>query len=354
MLALVSPDAFVPTKHPIRRIKVMADECLRRLDGELTAMYSVRGRQSIPPEALLKSSLLMALFSVRSERLFCEQLGYNLLYRWFLDMDLTESPFDASSFSKNRERLLEHDIAAVFFHEIVSMARSQRLLSSEEFSVDGTLIEAAASHKSLRARDGSDDDAPPPDDPGNPTVDYRGQRRSNDTHVSKTDPEARLARKGKGKEAKLSYAAHALMENGNGLLVDLLISRTNEHTERTAALEMLRKQCVGRRRRRVAGDKGYDTKGFVAGCRELDIAPLVAQNTERNGGSAIDARTTRHASYAAAQQIRKRIEEIFGWMKTVGGFRRTRFRGRDRTALAAWFVGAAYNLTRLARLMPAG
>ena len=352
MFALVSPDEFVPKDHPIRRIKALADDCLRVLEPQLTAMYATSGRASVPPERLLKASLLMALFSVRSERQLCEQLHYNLMFRWFLDMDLTERPFDATTFTKNRDRLMEHEIAHAFFREVVAHARSKRLLSEDHFTVDGTLIEAWASLKSLRPKDEKPEDREPPDDPGNPTVNFHGETRGNATHASTTDPEAKLARKGFGKEAKLCYGAHALMENRNGLLIDLHVAGVLDETEREAALHMLDRSLPGARRITVAGDKGYDTKGFVAGCRERNVTPHVARNTKRAGGSAIDARTTRHDGYRASQRIRKRVEEIFGWCKTVGGFRRTRYRGRDRTQLAAWMVGTAYNLLRIAKLEP--
>jgi transposase len=350
MLSIVSPEQRVPEKHPLRQIKAMADEALKELSPLLDAMYSVEGRPSIPPERLLKASLLMAFYTVRSERLFCEQLGYNLLFRWFLDMDMTEASFDHSTFSRNRERLLKHDLAGAFFAEIVQQARRARLMSDDHFTVDGTLIEAWASLKSFRRKDGSDQQSPP-DDPGNPTVNFHGEKRSNETHESTTDPESRLARKGNGKEAKLSYAGHALMENRNGLLADIRISEANGRAEPQTALEMLA-NVPTKGRITAAGDKGYDTAGFVDGCRAMNVTPQVAQNTSRRR-SAIDGRTTRHAGYAISQRIRKRVEEIFGWMKGTGGLRRTRYRGRDRTQLAAYLVGAAFNLLRMAKLAAA-
>jgi transposase len=308
MLSLVSPEQRVPEKHPLRRIKAMADEALQELSPLLDAMYAAEGRPSIPPERLLKASLLMALYTVRSERLFCEQLDYNLLFRWFLDMDMTEASFDHSTFSRNRERLLKHNLAGAFFAEIVQQARAARLMSDDHFTVDGTLIEAWASLKSFRRKDGSDNQ--PPDDPGNPTVNFHGEKRSNETHESSTDPESRLARKGNGKEAKLSYAAHALMENRNGLVVDLRISEANGRAEPTTALAMLA-DVPTKGRITVAADKAYDTAGFVAGCRAMNVTPQVAQHTTRRR-SAIDGRTTRHAGYSVGQRIRKRVEEIFG------------------------------------------
>jgi hypothetical protein len=292
----------------------------------------------------------MALYSVRSERQFCEQLGYNLLFRWFLDMNMVEETFDATVFTKNRERLLEHDVAGEFFRAVVEQARSAKLMSSEHFTVDGTLIEACASLKSFKKKDSDRDDEPPPDDPGNPTVDFRAEKRSNVTHESRTDPEAKLARKSKGREAKLSYLGHALMENRNGLLVDLRVTEANGRAECETAVVMLDENRTTSGRITVGADRAYDTRGFVANCRAISAVPHVAQNIERSGGTAIDARTTRHAGYGISQRLRKRVEEIFGWGKTIGGLRRTRFRGRKRTQLAAYIIGAAYNLLRISRL----
>ena len=354
MLCLMSPEGMVPERHPARRIKKMADDCLATMSATFDAMYAGTGRPSIPPERLLKASLLMALYSVRSERQFCEQLGYNLLFRWFLDMDMVEPTFDATTFTKNRERLLAHDVTGEFFRAVVEQARKAHLMSSEHFTVDGTLIEAWASLKSFKKKDAKDDDAPPPDDPGNPTVNFHGEKRTNETHASTTDPEARLARKGRGKEAKLSYSAHALMENRNGLLVDFRVAEANGRAEREVALSMLDEHKTVRGPATVGADKGYDTHDFVAECRAMNVVPHVAQVINEHRGSAIDGRTTRHTGYAISQRIRKRVEEIFGWAKTVGGFRRTRFRGRKRTQLAAYVVAAAYNLVRIARLAPAG
>ena len=350
MLLLASPDEFVPRRHPIRAVKDLADACLAELHDELAAMYSTLGRASVPPERLLKASLLIALFSIRSETQLCEQLHFNLLYRWFLDMDMQEPVFDPTTFTKNRRRLMDHEVAHKFFLRVVEHARSKHLLSQDHFTVDGTLIEAWASLKSLRPKGEKPQDREPPDDPGNPTVNFHGEKRGNSTHESTTDPEAKLARKGKNVGAKLCYGAHALMENKNGLLVDLHVAGVLDETEREAALRMLERSVPGRRRVTVAGDKGYDTKGFVDGCRARNITPHVARNVKRKGGSAIDGRTTRHMGYRVSQRIRKRVEEIFGWCKTVGGFRRTRYKGRERTQLAAWLVGAAYNLLRIARI----
>ena len=354
MLSLISAEDRVPKDHPLRRIKQLADGELSRLSSVFDSMYSSTGRPSIPPERVLKSLLVMALYSVRSERQFCEQLDYNLLFRWFLDMGMIEPGFDATVFSKNRERLLRHEVGRLFFEAVVGEARQLGLMSDEHFTVDGTLIEAWASLKSFRPRGKGGTDSSD-DDPGNPTVDFHGQQRRNETHQSTTDSESRLMRKGKGKEAKLSYGAHALMENRHGLLVDLVVTPAGTKVEREQAEQMLLRQChQGRRPKTVGADKGYDTFDFVSRLREWRMVPHVAANTRRRGGSAIDGRTTRHTGYAVSQRVRKRVEEIFGWMKTIGGFRRTRFKGTARTQLAAWFVGAAYNLLRIAKLRPVG
>ena len=350
MLCLMSPEDRVPEKHPLRAIKKLACAALDELSPLFDEMYSVIGRASIPPERLLKAQLLIALYSVRSERLFCEQLDYNMLFRWFLDMDMVESSFDPTVFTKNRDRLIEHDVARQFFGRIVAQARAAKLMSDDHFTVDGTLIEAWASLKSFKRRDEQPGDRPPPDDPGNPSVNFHGETRRNDTHESTTDPESRLARKGAGKESKLAYSQHALMENRNGLLVDLRIAEANGTAERDVAREMLETEVDRRRRTTVAGDKGYDTRSFVAECRALNVTPHVAQNITAHRGSMIDARTTRHAGYTISQRVRKRVEEIFGWTKTIAGFRKTRYRGEARTQLASYFIGAAYNLLRIAKL----
>jgi transposase len=350
MLSLLTPEKRVPAEHPLRAVKGMAESALDELSPLFDAMYSTVGRSSIPPERLLKASLLMALYSVRSERLFCEQLDYNILFRWFLDMNMEEPSFDHSTFSKNRERLIAHEVAKEFFLTIAAQAKASGLMSDEHFTVDGTLIEAWASLKSFRKKD-APGNRPPPDDPGNPTVDFHKEKRSNATHQSTTDPDAKLMRKGKGKEAKLSYSQHALMENRNGLLVDLRIAEANGTAERDLALEMVGDRVPGTRRITLAGDKGYDTKDFVAECGWRRITPHVAQHITETRGSAIDRRTTRHPGYSVSQRIRKRVEEIFGWTKTVANFRRTRFKGIARTELASYLVGAAYNLLRMARLL---
>lgn len=349
MLILGSPEQLVPKEHPIRQIKKMADEVLASLSPTLDAMYSTIGRPSIPPERLLKATVLMALYTVRSERQFCEQLNYNMLFRWFVDMDMTEPGWEHTTFSRNRERLLKHDVAAKFFYSVVDQAKRARLTSSEHFTVDGTLIEAWASLKSFKNKGGVD--KKPPDDPGNPSVDFRGDKRSNETHASTTDPDARLARKG-NTTSKLSYSAHALMENRHGLLIDFRVDTADGRAECRNALDMLDRAVPKKRWVTLGADKGYDNRDFVAQCRRRRITPHLAQNTARRGGSAIDGRTTRSAGYTISQRIRKRVEEIFGWTKTAGNFRKSRFTGLAKNRLAGFMVAASYNLLRLAKLLP--
>lgn len=352
MFTSVSPASVVPADHPLRQVKAMTDEILRELSSTFEGMYSRVGRPSIPPERLLKATLLMALYTVRSERMFVEQLGYNLLFKWFLDMNLDEAVFDASTFSKNRERLMEHDVAGQFFRAVVARARKAGLMSTEHFTVDGTLIEAAASLKSFKRKDDDDDNESKGDGgkkPRNAEVNFHGEKRSNETHQSTTDPESRLARKGNMQEAKLYFLGNALMENRNGLLVDVRIAQMSGFAEREVALQLLEENVAKDHRTTVAGDKGYDTRGFVADLRQMNVTPHIARHTNKRR-SAIDARTTRHDGYRISQVIRKRVEEIFGWFKTIGGLRRTRFRGVARTQLAAYVVGAAYNLLRVTRL----
>jgi transposase/IS5 family transposase len=351
MLGFIDLEERVPPDHPLRTIKRLADRALSELSDELNDAYAPAGRPSIPPERLLKASVLMALYSIRSERLFCEQLDYQLLFRWFLDMDLYEPGWDHSTFTKKRPRFLGFTGGRRLFDEVVYQADALGLLSNEHFTVDGTLIEAAASLKSFRRRDG-EPPAAPPDDPGNPSVDFHGERRSNATHGSTTDPDARLLRKGPGKEAKLAFLGHALMENRHGLLVDLQVSAATGTAERDAVPALLDEAADrGFRPRTLGADKNYDTAACIADQRVRGVTPHVAQNTGRNGGSAIDGRTTRHAGYAVSQRLRKRVEEIFGWMKTVGGFRRTPCRGVERTGLVGYLVATAYNLVRLSRLL---
>lgn len=351
MLLAVTPDQLVPADHPIRRIKPIVERALVALAPSFAVMYAPTGRPSIPPEHLLKGSLLIALYSIRSERQFCERLQYDLLFKWFLDLNITDPAFDASTFSKNRERLMQHDVAAQFFDAVLADAARHGLLSDEHFTVDGTLLESWASLKSFRPKDGGD--APPPGGGGrNPDVAFHGQKRSNATHASTTDPDARLARKGRGKEAKLCLAGHVLMENRNGLAVDVLLTHATGTAEREAALAMLDRQPGSRHRVTLGADKAYDTQDFVAACRERQITPHVAQNTSGRR-SAIDGRTTRHPGYAISQRIRKRVEEIFGWKKTVGGGRKLRYLGLARNQCWAELTTAAYNLVRLVKLIPA-
>lgn len=353
MLSVVSAEHRIPADHPLRRIKALADAELARLSPVFDRMYAERGRPSVPPERLLKACLLIALYSIRSERQLCEQLQYNLLFQWFLDLDLHAAPFDASTFAKNKERLLRADVARLFFEGIVQQAKAARLLSAEHFTVDGTLIEAWASLKSFRPKGERPGDRPPPDDPGNPTVDFHGERRSNATHASITDSDALLTRKGGGKEAKLALAGHVLMENRHGLCVDILVTRATGTAEREAALTMIRRQRRnGIRPRTLGGDKAYDTADFVRDVRAEGITPHVAPNITTRRDSNLDWRTLRHEGYQLSQRCRKKVEEIFGWGKTIGGLRKTRYRGVHRTGFWAYLVGAAYDLLRMANLMP--
>jgi transposase len=347
MLALVTLNELVPARHPVRTVKKLADECLRQLSGTFDEMYARIGRPSIPPERLLKAQLLMALYSVRSERMLCERIQYDMLFRWFLDMSMTESVFDASSFSRNRDRLLEHEVAHLFLQAVVKRAKREALMSSEHFSVDGTLIEAWASMKSFRPKDENDDDK----GDGNSWGSFKGEKRSNETHESKTDPEAKLLRKSAGKEAKLCFAEHVLMENRNGLIVDMMVAPAVGVTEPEAALELL-SRALPTGRITVGADKGYDTKAFVRECREKAMTAHVAQHINPRRSSAVDARATRHPGYELSQVVRRRIESIFGWKKTVGGCRKSRYRGVERTGFFATIAGAAYNLIRMARLIP--
>lgn len=344
MLSLATIEQVIPSNHPLRAVKKLADEALAELSEVFDAMYKSGGRPSIPPERLLKAMLLMALHSVRSERLFCEQLGYNLLYKWFLDMDIMEEPFNHSTFGKNRDRLLDHEVCTQFFRAVVGQARKRKLMSNEHFSVDGSLLDAWASMKSFRPKDEDDDSRPD----SNGWSDFKGQKRSNETHESKTDPEARLVRKGKGREARLSYAMHGLMENRSGLLIGLQVTQATGRAEREAALELLDEELPGSRPITLGADRGYDTRGFVEGCRERNVTPHVAQNNIRRR-SAIDRRTTRVPGYRQSSIVRRRIEGCFGWLKTVGNLRKTRYRGARKTNLWVQMTGAAYNLLRIAR-----
>jgi transposase len=353
MLLGVTADQLVPDDHPIRRIKPIVERALTQLRPTFAQMYARDGRKSVPPEHLLKASLLIALYSIRSERQFCERLQYDLLFKWFLDLNIADRAFDASTFSKNRQRLLDHEVAAAFFDAVLDEARAQHLLSDDHFTVDGTLLESWASLKSFRpkAADGDPPDKPdePPSSGRDALVDFRGQKRSNQTHASTTDPEARLARKGKGKEAKLCLMGHALMENRHGLVVDVLVTQATGTAEREAALVMLDRRPIRTHRVTLGADKNYDTREFVAACRARQVTPHVTQNTSGRR-SAIDDRTTRHGGYGLSQRIRKRVEEIFGWTKTVGGGRKLRYLGVARNQLWAELTVTAFNLVRMATL----
>ena len=349
MFSYLAPEERVPADHPLRRIRPMADTALKALSPSFDAMYSTFGRPSIAPEKLLKGLLLQVLYTVRSERMLMEQLEYNLLFRWFVGLNMDEAVWVPTVYSKNRDRLMEGDIAEKFFDQVLDQARRGDLLSDEHFSVDGTLIEAWASHKSFQRKDGSDQT--PKDDPGNPTVNFHGEKRSNDTHQSTTDPDARLARKSGGHEAKLAYCGNVMIENRHGLVVDAELLQCNGTAERDAALLMV-ERLEGNERVTVAGDKGYDTRDFVNEMRGMNATPHVAQNEKRPGGSAIDGRTTRHEGYRISQQKRKRIEEVFGWLKTVGVLRKTRHRGLPKVGWMFTFTAAAYNLVRMRSLLP--
>jgi transposase len=343
----------VPSDHPLRPIRAMVDEALKDLSGRFDEIYNEEGRKSIPPERLLRALLLQMLYSVRSERMLMEQLEYNLLFRWFVGLSMNEPVWHPTVFTKNRDRLLEGAVAEEFFSLIVNQARRKRLLSDDHFTVDGTLVEAWAGQKSFQ-RKGSDDDPlnPPPADRGsNPTVNWHKEKRSNETHESITDSMARLYKKTRGAEAKLGYLGHVLTENRNGLVVDVRLTQATGTAEREAALAMIGGKPASKRVT-LAGDRGYDTRGFVAATRELKVTPHVAQN-DSNRRSAIDGRTTRHEGYVVSQRKRKRVEEVFGWMKTVALQRKTRFRGLDRVGWMFTFAAAAYNLVRMRNLQAA-
>ena len=348
MFSYLAPEARVPKDHPLRPIRDLVNQALADLSGEFQAMYSREGRPSIPPEKLLRALLLQVLYTIRSERLLMEQLDYNLLYRWFVGLSMDDQVWDHSVFSKNQERFLDSDLAGAFFSRILKQAASAGLLSKEHFTVDSTLIEAWASLKSFRPKD-----APPPESGGgrNPEVDFHGEKRLNQTHASTTDPEARLFKKGKGKEAKLCFMGHVLMENRHGLVVSPRLTAATGTAEREAAEAMV-EAVPGRHRITVGGDKAYDTREFVQSLRALKAVPHVAQNCQGRK-SAIDGRTTRHPGYAVSQRLRKRVEEIFGWMKTVGNLRKTRHRGGDRVGWKFTLTAAAYNLVRIRNLMAA-
>jgi transposase len=344
LFCYVSPDSYVPKDHPLRPVKKMVDRALRELYPEFTKMYSHTGRPSIAPEKLLRALLLQALYSIRSVRLLMEQIGYSILFRWFLGLSLDDPVWEHSTFSQNQQRLLASEVAAKFFAKIKEQAEKANLLSDEHFSVDGTLIEAWASIKSFQPKD------EPPRAPGgrNEEVDFRGQRLTHQTHASSTDPDARLFKKSKGAQAKLSYLGNVLMENRNGLIVDVHLTRATGTGEREAAIAML-ERIPGDHRLTLGADKNYDTREFVATTRLYNITPHVAQNKTRKR-SALDGRTTRHKGYDLSQRARKRVEETFGWIKTVGAFRKTRYVGTEKVSWFFTLTAAAYNLIRMRNL----
>ncbi len=340
----------IPKSHPLRPIRRMVDEALKKMSNKFSELYSHTGRPSIAPEYLLRAALLQIFYSIRSERLLMEQLDYNLLFRWFVGLKMDDPVWNHSVFSKNRDRLLNTEIAALFFASIRDQAAKKKLISDEHFTVDGTLLEAWASMKSFKPK-GSDKNEPPDTGSGkNPTVNFRGQKRKNDTHQSVTDPEARLYKKAKGQQAKLCYLGHALMENRNGLVVDTRVSLANGTAERKAAIEMV-ENVPGKHRITLGADKGYDSTDFVERMRFLNATPHVAQNGR---GSAIDGRTTRHDGYNVSLKIRKRVEEVFGWMKTIGCLGKLHHRGQERIQGIFTLAAAAYNLIRIRNLLAQG
>jgi transposase len=344
MFVYLSPESYVPKDHPLRPIRGMADKALAELNADFNKIYADTGRPSIPPEQLLKALLLQAFYTIRSNRQLVEQLNYNILFRWFVGLALDEKVWDHSSFSTNLERLIEAEVSRRFLAGIVAQARQAKLLSDEHFSVDGTLIEAWASIKSFQPKDG-----PQPPVGRNEERDFHGEQLKNETHASTTDPDARLYKKSSGKEARMSYLGHALMENRNGIIIDGTITHATGTAEREAAVEMVA-EVAGTKRITVGGDKGYDTKGFVEEMRGLEATPHVAQNVKKKGGSALDGRTTRHAGYAVSLRIRKRIEEAFGWIKTIGNLRKTRHRGIAKVDWYFTLAISAYNLVRMRNL----
>lgn len=348
LFSYVDLEARVRSDHPLRAIRSIVSEALLALEHEFAVLYAPIGRPSIPPEKLLRAMLLQVFYSIRSERQLMERLEYDLLFRWFVGIGVDDRAWDHSTFSKNRDRLLDGDIAAKFLGAVLAQPQVKKLLSTEHFSVDGTLIEAWASMKSFKPRDGADD--PPVGGGRNAEADFHGEQRSNQTHASTTDPDARLYKKGLGKEAKLCFIGHGLMENRSGLLVDACLTEADGHAERVAALHMIEPYADRPRPITLGGDKGFDSADFVNELRSMKVTPHVAQNTS-NRRSAIDGRTTRHTGYGVSQRIRKRIEEAFGWIKTVAGQEKTKFRGVDRVGWAFTFAAAAYNLVRLPKLL---
>ena len=343
MWSRISPEDRVPEDHPLRPIREMVNVVLNDMSPCFTRIYAREGRPSIPPERLLRALLIQMLYSVRSERLLMEELDYNLLYRWFVGLNADDAVWNPTTFSKNRDRLIDAEIADEFFERVLFLAREAGLLSDEHFTVDGTLIEAWAGHKSFKPKDGSGNDS---GDLKNPTVDFRGQKRCNDTHQSTTDPEARLYRKSNGTESKLCFAGHVLMENRHGLVVDGRVTEATGRSEGEAGLAMVSR--IASRKATIGGDKGYDTAGFVQGVRDLGFTPHIAAKLKHG---AIDGRTTRHPGYVISQRKRKRVEEVFGWMKTVATLRKTRHRGRRRVDWVFRFGLAAYNLVRMRNLV---
>jgi len=358
LFSYVDLEARVPKTHPLRVIRDLANEALAILAGEFSALYAATGRPSIPPEKLLRAMLLQAFYSIRSERQLMERLDFDLLFRWFVGLGVDDPVWDHSTFSKNRDRLLDGDVAARFLSAVLAQPRVKGLLSNDHFSVDGTLIEAWASMKSFKPKGAAENPENKSDDPPsggggrNREADFHGVKRSNETHASTSDPEARLYRKGAGKEAKLCFIGHALMENRNALFVDACLTRADGHAERVAALHMIEPRADRATRITLAADKGYDAEDFVNELRAMRVTPHVAQNVSGRS-SAIDRRTTRHDGYGLSQRIRKRIEEGFGWIKTVAGQEKTKFRGCDRVGFAFTFAAAAYNLVRLPKLLAA-
>ncbi len=348
LFSYLSPEQRVPKDHPLRKLLPRVDAALARMSRRFTAMYAQGGRPSIAPEKLLRALLLQILYSVRSERLLMERLDHDLLFRWFVGLNMDDPVWDATVYSKNRERLLSSDVAGAFFRQVVAQARQLGLLSDEHFTVDGTLIEAWASQKSFKPKAG--DEAEPPAEGSNPEVNFRGEKRRNDTHQSTTDPEARLYKKAQGHEAKLGYLGHVLMENRHGLVVNTRLTLATGTAEREAAVEMVRRR--GKRRVTLGGDKNYDTQDLVKQLRQQRVTPHVAQNNTHRC-SALDGRTTRHAGYAVSQRKRKRVEEIFGWMKTIGLMRKVRHRGRELVEWMFTYTAAAYNLMRMTKLLGA-
>jgi transposase len=349
LFSYVDVEERIPATHPLRTIRTIVNEVLAALDADFEALYQGTGRQSIAPERLMRASLLQAFYSVRSERQLMEQINYNLLFRWFVGLGVDDVVWDHSTFSKNRDRLLDADVAAKFLAAVLRHPKVRGFLSDEHFSVDGTLVEAWASIKSFRAKDGSDQ---PPGPGRNGERHFHNEKRSNDTHASTTDPDAKLYRKGSGQAAKLCYMGHALMENRHGLVVGATLTPATGTAEREAALDMIVRRSPGAQRLTLGADKAYDTKSFVTDLRDFNVAPHVAQNTT-NRASAIDGRTTRHPGYGVSQTIRKRIEESFAWAKTIAGLHKTKHRGVGRVAFQFTFAMAAYNLIRMPRLLAA-